>query len=258
MKEHPPRIEIVGSANAVADRAAAHIISRLNNQPALTLGFATGETMKPVYARLVTASRAGNVSFRAVKGFNLDEYVGVAPQSPGSFHAFMQEHLLGHVDMEVANARIPDGLAGDTAGEAARYEASIAASGGIDLLLLGIGTNGHIAFNEPGSELTSRTREIRLDEATRIAEARNFPDPASAPDRAITIGIATILEARSILLIATGSSKAAAIAAALEGPIEPACPASALRLHDKVHIICDEAAAAALTRRPHNHNRRTA
>lgn len=256
MKEHPPRIEIVGGADAVADRAAAHIISRLRNQPALTLGFATGATMKPVYTRLVAASRAGDVSFRTVKGFNLDEYVGVAPQSPGSFHAFMQEHLLGHIDMEAANAKIPDGLAGDTTAEAARYEASIAASGGIDLLLLGIGTNGHIAFNEPGSDLASRTREIRLDEATRIAEGRNFRDPASAPERAITIGIATILEARSILLIATGPSKAAAIAAALEGPIGPACPASALRLHDNVQIICDEAAAAMLTKRPHN--RRTA
>jgi glucosamine-6-phosphate deaminase len=148
--------------------------------------------------------------------------------------------------MAPGKAKIPDGMASDVAAEAARYEALIAATGGIDLLLLGIGTNGHIAFNEPGSDFASRTREIRLDEATRIAEARNFPDPALTPERAITIGIATILEARSILLIATGPAKAAALAAAIEGPIGPACPASALRLHGNVRIICDEAAAAAL------------
>jgi glucosamine-6-phosphate deaminase len=258
MRQHAPQIEIVGDATAVADRAAAHVVARLRSQHAVTLGFATGATMKPVYARLVAATRAGEISFAPVSSFNLDEYVGIAPQSPGSFHAYMQAHLFGHVDMEAGQARIPDGMAGDIAAEAARYEALIAASGGIDLLLLGIGANGHIAFNEPGSDFASRTREIRLDEATRIAEARNFPDPASVPERAITMGIATILEARSILLLATGPEKAAAVAAAIEGPIGPACPASALRLHDNVHIICDEAAAAALANRPHNDNRRTA
>jgi glucosamine-6-phosphate deaminase len=214
--------------------------------------------MKPVYARLVAATRVGEASFAAVTSFNLDEYVGVTPQSPGSFHAYMQDHLFAHVDMTAGNAKIPDGMASNIAAEAARYEALIAASGGIDLLLLGIGTNGHIAFNEPGSDLSSRTREIRLDEASRRAEAPNFPDPASVPERAITIGIATILEARSILLIATGPAKAAAIAAAIEGPIGPACPASALRLHANVHIVCDEAAAARLASRPHNNERRTA
>lgn len=258
MKQHAPQIEIVGDAAAVAECAAAHVVARLRNQHAVTLGFATGATMSPIYAHLVTASRAGAISFRAVSSFNLDEYVGVAPQSPGSFHAYMQEHLFGHVDMEAGRARIPDGMAGDIAAEAARYEAMIAASGGIDLLLLGIGANGHIGFNEPGSDFASRTREIRLDETTRIANASSFRHLASVPERAITMGIATILEARSILLIATGSEKAAALAAAIEGPIGPACPASTLRLHDNVHILCDEAAAAALANRPNNNNRRTA
>ncbi|HWL21681.1 MAG TPA: glucosamine-6-phosphate deaminase [Bradyrhizobium sp.] len=258
MRQHAPQIEIVGNASAVAERAAARVVTRLRDRHAVALGFATGATMRPVYARLVAAARAGDVSFRAVSSFNLDEYVGVAPQSPGSFHAYMQEHLFRHVDMEAGRARVPDGMAGDIASEAARYEALIAAAGGIDLLLLGIGANGHIGFNEPGSDFTSRTREIRLDEATRIANARNFPYPASVPERAITMGIATILEARSILLIATGSEKAAAVAAAIDGPIGPACPASALRLHDNVHILCDEGAAAALANRPHNNTRRTA
>jgi glucosamine-6-phosphate deaminase len=258
MRQHAPHIEIVGDAAAVAERAAAHVVARLRNQPAVTLGLATGATMKPVYTRLVTATRADEVSFRAASSFNLDEFVGVAPQLPRSFHAYMQENLFGHVDMDAGRARIPDGMAGDIAAEAARYEALIAASGGIDLLLLGIGANGHIAFNEPGSDFASRTREVRLDEATRIASARDFPYPAPVPERAITMGIATILDARSILLIATGPAKAAALAAAIEGPIGSACPASALRLHDNVHILCDEAAAAALANRPHNDNRRTA
>ena len=252
MRQHAPQIEIAGNATAVAERAAARVVARLRDRHAVTLGFATGATMRPIYARLVAATRAGDVSFRAVSSFNLDEYVGVAPQSPGSFHAYMQEHLFGHVDMEAGRARIPDGMASDIAAEAARYEALIAAAGGIDLLLLGIG------FNEPGSDFESRTREIRLDEATRLANARNFPYPASVPERAITMGIATILEARSILLIATGPEKAAAVSAAIDGPIAPACPASALRLHDNVHILCDEAAAAAIANRPHNNNRRTA
>jgi glucosamine-6-phosphate deaminase len=256
MRQHAPQIEIVGNAIAVAERAAAHVVARLRDRHAVTLGFATGATMRPVYARLVAATRADDVSFRAVSSFNVDEYVGVAPQSPGSFHAYMQEHLFEHVDMEAGQARIPDGMAGDIAAEAARYEALIAAAGGIDLLLLGIGANGHIGFNEPGSDFASRTREIRLDEATRLANASNFY-PASVPERAITMGVATILEAHSILLIAIGQEKAAAVAAAIDGPIAPTCPASALRLHDNVHILCDEAAAAAIANRPHN-KRRTA
>ena len=211
--------------------------------------------MTQLYRRLVAATRAGLISFRTVSSFNLDEYVGVAPQSPGSFHAYMQQHLFRHVDMEADRANIPDGMADNVAAEAARYEAQIAAAGGIDLLLLGIGANGHIGFNEPGSDFDSRTREVRLDEATRIANAINFPDPAPVPERAITMGIATILEARSILLVAQGREKAAAIAAAIEGPIAAACPASALRLHDNVVILCDEPAAAALATRPNNRRR---
>jgi glucosamine-6-phosphate deaminase len=258
MRQHAPQIEIAGNATIVAERAAALVVDRVRDRHAVTLGFATGATMGPIYARLVAAARDGDVSFKAVSSFNLDEYVGVAPQSPGSFHAYMQEHLFDHVDIEPGRARIPDGMAGDIAAEAARYEARIAAAGGIDLLLLGIGANGHIGFNEPGSDFASRTREIKLDEATRHANARNFSHPASVPERAITMGIATILEARSILLIATGPEKAAAVAAAIDGPIAQACPASALRLHDNVHIICDEAAAAAIAHRPQNNNRRTA
>jgi glucosamine-6-phosphate deaminase len=170
----------------------------------------------------------------------------------------MREHLFGHVDIEAGRAKIPNGMAENVAAEAASYEEQIAAAGGIDLLLLGIGANGHIGFNEPGSNFASRTREVVLDEATRTANAGGSPDPASVPRRAITMGIATILEARNILLVATGSEKAAAVAAAIEGPIGPACPASALRLHRNVDILSDEQAAAALAIRPQNKNRRRA
>jgi glucosamine-6-phosphate deaminase len=242
MTEFAPRIEVMGSADDVAARAAALVIAALRDSGATTLGLATGATMAPLYARLVAAYRTGEISFRHVSSFNLDEYVGVAPDEPGSFHVYMREQLFAHVDIEPGRTHIPDGFARDTAAEAARYEAVIAAAGGIDLQLLGIGANGHIGFNEPGSDFSSRTREIELDDATRLANAGDFPGRA-VPECAITMGIATILDARRIVLLATGKEKAAAIAAAIEGPLTTDCPASALRLHRDVHILCDEAAA---------------
>ena len=217
------------------------VVARLRNQPAVTLGLATGATMKPVYARLVTATRADEVSFRAASSFNLDEFVGVAPQLPRSFHAYMQENLFGHVDMDAGRARIPDGMAGDIAAEAARYEALIAASGGIDLLLLGIGANGHIAFNELFRIL--RHAPMRLGSTKPPASPALVIFLSRAGSRACDHDGDCDNPGRArILLIATGPAKAAAPAAAIEGPIGSACPASALRLHDNVHILCDEAA----------------
>jgi glucosamine-6-phosphate deaminase len=256
MKFYPPRIELLGTADAVAERAAHLVIATLRRTGVTTLGLATGSTMAPLYARLVAANRAGEISFRNTFSFNLDEYVGVPANSPGSFRAFMQRHLFGQIDIEPARTHLPDGTARNMVAEARRYEALIAAAGGIELQLLGIGANGHIGFNEPGSEFSSRTRDVRLDEATRLGHAGQFPDRDSAPERAITMGIGTILEARGILLLATGTEKAAAIAAAVEGPLTTACPASALRLHGNVQILCDEAAASALARRPGNAVRR--
>lgn len=253
-----PRIEIADNADAVAERAATLVIAALRRAPTATLGLATGATMAPLYARLAAAHRAGELSFQAATSFNLDEYVGVAPASPGSFHAYMREHLFKHIDIEPGRTHIPNGMATDIAFEAARYESRIAAAGGIDLQLLGIGANGHIGFNEPGSDFASRTREVTLDEATRRSNAGDFPGRALAPGRAITMGIATILEARTILLLATGREKAAAIAAAVEGPLTQDCPASALRLHGDVLILCDQAAASRLLHRPDNGVRRSA
>jgi glucosamine-6-phosphate deaminase len=256
MKLTPPRIELLATADAVAERAAHLVIATLRRTGVTTLGLATGATMAPLYARLVAANRAGEISFRNAFSFNLDEYVDIPAKSPESFRSYMQRHLFAQIDIEPGRTHLPDGTARNVAAEARRYEALIAAAGGIELQLLGIGANGHIGFNEPGSEFSTRTRDVRLDEATRLGHAGQFPERASAPERAITMGIATILEARGILLLATGADKAAAIAAAVEGPLTTACPASALRLHGNVQILCDQAAASALARRPDNGVRR--
>ncbi|RDJ27785.1 glucosamine-6-phosphate deaminase [Bosea caraganae] len=245
MSGRRPQLEVVADAATAAARAAELIAARVVAGRARVLGLATGGTMVPLYAHLVAAVRAGRLSLSAVTSFNLDEYVGVAPQMPASFHAYMRLHLLDEADLDPARAHVPDGMAPDLTAEASRYEMAITRAGGIDLQVLGIGANGHIGFNEPGSDFGSRTRVLELSEATRRANAADFPDGA-VPERALTMGIATILEAREIVLLAIGAKKAAAIAAAIEGPLSPNCPASALRLHAQVRIICDKAAASQL------------
>jgi glucosamine-6-phosphate deaminase len=246
MNEPRPTIEVLDSASEVADRAASIVSETLRSHSAPSLGLATGGTMAPLYARLVASARAGEISFRHASSFNLDEYVGIPRDAPGSFYTYMQQHLFAQVDMVPERAHIPDGSARDIDAEARRYEALIAAAGGIELQLLGIGGNGHIGYNEPGTAFSSRAHVVRLEEATRRINASGFPGQAMAPEYAITMGIATILDARRILLMATGGEKAAAIAAAIEGPLTTACPASALRLHRHVHVLCDREAAAGL------------
>jgi glucosamine-6-phosphate deaminase len=245
MSLHQPLLEVLADARAAASRTAMLVRDRISAGGRAVLGLATGATMVPVYAELVAFARADGLSFRDMSSFNLDEYVGVPPSAPASFHAYMQRHLLAHVDLAVSRTHIPDGMAVDLEVEAARYEGAIAGAFGIDLQLLGIGNNGHIGFNEPGSDFHSRTRVVTLSEQTRQANAEAFA-PGEAPERALTVGIATILEAREIVLLATGTEKAEAIAAALLGPISTDCPASALRQHPRVRIICDEAAAAGI------------
>jgi glucosamine-6-phosphate deaminase len=248
MSEFAPRLDIVPDAVTAVDYVAIQLIATLHNGERPALGLATGATMTPLYARLVAAYHNRGASFRGAISFNLDEYVGVSPEAPGSFHAYMRRHLFDHVDIAPWQAHIPNGLATDIAAEAARYEALIKDAGGIALQLLGIGANSHIGFNEPGSDFSSRTREVRLDDATRRANAAGFPGATLAPECAITMGIGTILEARQILLLATGLDKAEAVACMIEGPLSEDCPASALRLHPDVQVICDEAAASKLTR----------
>jgi glucosamine-6-phosphate deaminase len=244
MREHLPSIDILSNRDAVASRAAGVIIDGVASKHVRTLGLATGGTMVQLYGRLVAAFRSGNVSFENVTTFNLDDYVGVPSAAPGSFRAFMRRYFIDLVDIDPTRAHMPDGMAGDVATEAVRYETLIRQTGGIDMQLLGIGRNGHIGFNEPGSDFGSRTREVCLTDETRAANAAFFVQDAGVPQRAVTMGIGTILEAKEILLVAMGAHKAEAIGAAISGPISIMCPASALRRHPRVHIICDEAAAS--------------
>lgn len=241
-----PEPLILTDEAALAEFVAERVTERLRAEPNLVLGLATGQTFMTVYERLAAAHRRGAVSFAGTTSFNLDEYVGLPADHPASYHAFMRRCLFGRVDIDPERAHLPDGMAADPEAEARRYEAAVRAAGGIDLLLLGIGENGHIGFNEPGAPFSSRTRLVALDASTRAANRRFFPAGEAVPDRAITMGVATILEAREIVLAATGTRKAAALKAALEGPVSPVCPASVLRRHPATLFVCDEAAAAEL------------
>ena len=226
--------------------AAWFIMARLQDTPDLVLGVATGATMVPVYAQLVAAHRAGVADFTRLRCFSVDEYVGLPASDPASFRATMAAHFYDPIGIDPARCFVPDAMAADLVAEADKYEAAIAAVGGIDLMMLGIGTNGHIGFNEPLADFTSRTGVVDLTAATLTANQRQFGGDTAQPKRAITMGIATILAALEILLIATGAGKRAPIARALRGPIDSACPASALQSHPAVVAILDEAAAAGL------------
>lgn len=242
-----PVLVVLDDAVAVAADVANRIVAELSSRPSSVLGLATGETMRPVYGELVQAYRDGRVSFAGSTSFNLDDYVGVPPQHPASFPRFMNETLFDKVDVDRSRTFMPDGNASDLAREAAAYEAAIAAAGGIDLQLLGIGSNGHIAFNEPGSDFASRTRLVSLAASTQVANQGPFAGGETLPEFGITMGIGTILEARRIILIATGAGKATAVARAVKGPLDPACPASILRTHRDAIMLCDRAAAAGLS-----------
>lgn len=236
------KVLIVPDPEAVAERAAGIVARALRDEPRLVLGLATGETMRPFYARLAAMCRAGELSFRDATTFNLDEFVGIPPEHPASFTAYMRETFFDHVDLPAERAHLPKGDAPDPVAEAGRYEAAIAAAGGIGLQVLGIGQNGHVAFNEPTSSLASRTRVKTLTVATRKANAARFTD-GDVPLLALTMGLGTILEAKETLLLATGASKAAAVARAVEGPLGADCPATILQMHPAATVIVDEAAA---------------
>jgi glucosamine-6-phosphate deaminase len=235
-------LTILPDAAAVAERVADRILSLAASRARVTLGLATGDTMRPVYERLVAAAARG-ASFSGATCFNLDEYVGLAPDHPSAFAHFMHRHFFDHVDVPERARRFPPTAPAEDAG---RYDAAIRQERGIDLQVLGVGRNGHIAFNEPGSSFGSRTRVVTLDPSTRAANASAFGGEEAVPRQAVTVGIATILDAREILAVATGRAKAGALRDALEGPVTPDCPASALRLHPNASILCDLDAACLL------------
>jgi glucosamine-6-phosphate deaminase len=231
-------------------QAAQLIAGAVRKKPALTLGLATGSTMVGVYKHLVSLHKQGSLDFTRVVTFNLDEYLGLPATHPQSFHHFMQENFFAHVNVNPRNIHIPDGtISGNYDQYCASFEEAIRKAGGIDLQLLGIGRNGHIGFNEPTSSIGSRTRLKVLSKETLDDNAKFFAPGEESPRCAITMGIGTILEARKVLLLATGASKSAAIAK----PIASAVSASALQLHPDVTFIIDDAAAAQLTQRDYYH-----
>lgn len=243
------RVVVLPTADDVSRRAAEVIIGRVQKKSNSVLGLATGGTPLGTYRELIHAHQAGKVSFRDVTTFNLDEYVGLGPEHTQSYRCFMHKHLFSKADFDPAKCHVPDGLADDYDAYCESYERRIRDAGGIDLQLLGIGTDGHIAFNEPGSSLASRMRLKALTERTRADNSRFFAEGEEVPYLAVTMGVGTILEAHQILLLATGANKANAVRAFIEGPVTSQITASALQLHPRVTVILDELAAEWLQRR---------
>ena len=239
---------IIRPTKQAAIKLAAQLIAKsVRSKPHFVLGLATGATMEGVYDELARMHTAEHLDFSRCHTFNLDEYVGVPPDSPFSYHEYMRKHLFSRVNLHPLCAHLPNGMAPDLAAECKHYEHLIHEVGGIDLQLLGIGRDGHIGFNEPLSALRSRTREKALTPSTLAANAPFFGgDVAKMPRRAITMGVGTILEAHNCLMLVTGDSKADILARAVEGPITAMVTASALQLHPHCQVIVDEEAAANL------------
>lgn len=239
---------IIQPSEAGATELAARCIVRLlRAKPDAVLGLATGRSPLGVYDELVRRHREEGLDFSRVTTFNLDEYVGLAPRHPGSFHHAMRESLFDRVNLDAARTHLPDGLATDIPAHCTAYERAIVDAGGIDLQLLGIGGDGHIGFNEPSSSLSSRTRIKTLTEQTRRDNAAAFAD-GEIPRHVITMGIGTIMDSREVVLLAFGARKAQAVARAVEGPITASVPASILQMHPVAKVFLDEAAAARLER----------
>ncbi len=241
------RIVIETEPDAAAARVASIVADAIRSNPRCVLGLAAGRTMDPVYSKLVESHKREGVSFRDVTTFNLDEYIGAAPNDEWSIQCFTFRCLVEPTDLPRSSAHAPNGAAADVFEEARRYEETIRNSGGIDLQLLGLGRNGHLGFNEPGSSLGSRTRAKALTEETLRANRDELPNLGDAvPQAAITMGLGTILSARSCLLLATGSANACAVAAMVEGPVTSRVPASILQHHPDATVVLDAAAAERL------------
>ena len=243
------RVIIEKDGEAVSRRGAQFIADLVRRRPDCVLGLATGSTPLGAYRHLVDEHRAGRLDFSKVTTFNLDEYVGLPPTHPQSYRYFMQENLFSQINVRPEHTHVPDGMATDYDRACDEYERRIAAAGGIDLQLLGIGTDGHIAFNEPGSSLASRTRLKSLTSETIRDNARFFNSIDEVPRLAVTMGVGSILDARRCVLLAIGAGKAEAIKATVEGPVTSQITASALQLHRDAIVIVDEAAASQLARR---------
>lgn len=243
----PIQVKICDTPDDMARAAASKIAALIRQKPDAVLGLATGSTPVRTYAELVRMNREG-LSFSRLTTFNLDEYWGLDGTHPQSYRHFMNRTFFDGTDMLLWNTHVPNGMAVDADLECEAFEARIRACGGVDLWLLGIGRNGHIAFNEPGSAPDSRTRLVNLTESTIAANSRFFERVEDVPKQALTAGIATICEARRILLLATGTDKAGAIARAVQGASHPSCPASFLQTHSNCTFILDREAASEVRR----------
>jgi glucosamine-6-phosphate deaminase len=246
-----PRVRVIiePDAQAASRRAARFVAELVSRKPDCVLGLATGSTPLALYGELIRMHREDGLSFAQVTTFNLDEYVGLAPTDPQSYRCFMQQNLFDAIDIDPKRTNVPDGRALDFETHARAYEQKIKDAGGIDLQILGIGSDGHIAFNEPGSSLGSRTRLKSLASETIRDNARFFGGEDKVPRLAVTMGVGTILESKRCLLLAFGEHKAAAVRDTVEGPITAQVTASALQLHRDVVGIFDEPAASLLKRR---------
>jgi glucosamine-6-phosphate deaminase len=231
---------------AASTWTAAYIAERINafnpsKDKPFVLGLPTGSSPLGIYRQLISLNKAKQVSFAHVLTFNMDEYVGLAAEHPQSYHRFMKDNFFDHIDINMSNVHILNGMAGDLGAECGAYEAAIRAAGGIDLFLGGMGPDGHIAFNEPGSSLVSRTRLKTLTRDTKIANARFFDgDIDKVPSTALTVGVGTIMDAREIVIIVTGHNKARALSAAVEGAVSQMWTLSCLQMHPKAVIVADE------------------
>ncbi|MCG2797080.1 MAG: glucosamine-6-phosphate deaminase [Cellulomonas sp.] len=238
---------VIAPADALARLAADAVEQLVRARPEAVLGLATGSSPLAVYDELVRRHVEQGLSFARARAFTLDEYVGLAADHPQRYRNVIARELTDRIDLDPARVAGPDGSADDLPAACAAYEQAISAAGGIDLQILGIGTDGHIAFNEPGSSLASRTRVKTLTLQTRQDNARFFgDDPSAVPNHCVTQGIGTILAARHLVLLATGRAKAEAVHQLVEGPVSAMWPASALQLHPHVSVLVDDAAAGRL------------
>jgi glucosamine-6-phosphate deaminase len=238
-------VRVLPDYESMSAAVAAIVAERVWAKPDAVFLLPTGTTPLGMYGRLVELHRQEGLSFARATFFNLDEYLGLPPDHPASYHVYMKENFYGCIDADPGRIHVPDGSAPEPESECERYEAAIREAGGVDLGVLGIGRNGHIGFNEPGAPFASRTRVVRLSESTRRVNAADF-EKARAPERAITVGMATIFESREVLLLASGANKASAVAAATEGEVSETVPASMLQQHPNATFLLDREAASAL------------
>ncbi len=240
-------VRVFPTAGAVAAAVADELVRQLALRPGLVLGLATGATMVPIYRRLVQRVRDGAVGVADATTFNLDEYVGLPSTAPESYHAYMTRHLFGPLGLSPEQSLLPDGAARDLAHACRAYDEALRVAGGLDLQILGLGLNGHIGFNEPGTPWSSTTHVVTLSEMTRRANARFFGHNwRRVPTRAITLGVANIVAARRVLVVVTGSSKARILRHLFVAPINEDCPATALYGHPALVWFLDKAAASEL------------